>query len=303
VIKGVMSGSRPLDPERPILVWLAAWSAAVREDDDWLLGLKIAAFTLAWWERGRTPGRITHVLHPLDADSAEFADIRRNAVAVVWELVDPRLAALDADRVFLIERRCANRRYTFVDELLGQDEQVVAAAPVLSFGIRVSVLVLTDERVVIIFPPKFFVANARFAEIHLDDVLTVHYHAGSHIAAAMAGTASETPSVRHASSSSSRAPATTPSRSAVGSGLTKDLHGPTRSSVCGAHDRHREPRRPNRPRPRPHPAWLTSWRRWEGCTRTACSRTTSSRLRKSGSSPESTVPPSLRCRRRDRAGA
>ncbi|HEX5408125.1 MAG TPA: hypothetical protein VFX16_38160 [Pseudonocardiaceae bacterium] len=200
-----LSHTQPSDPERPIWVWLAAWSAAAGEMSEPLLALKIAAFTLSWRERCDSSRRTALVLHRLDTDSTEFHEIRTCAIAAAQELPgaamfsdvdeltvprlvtylygddlsmsaeermstaieDQRLAGLTADRRLLMERRCGSQWATFMEELLEPDEMVRAAAPVFSFEIRVSALVLTDRRIVVVFPPKFFVGNASFVEVHL----------------------------------------------------------------------------------------------------------------------------------------
>lgn len=218
-----LSGSQPSNPDRPIWLWLAAWSSATDELDEPLLALKIAAFTLAWRDRS-TARRVAALLHPLDPTSNEFAQIQQSAVAAarqvsngpvfrdVGELtttrlttylygrnlrsaighgsqsppIDRRYAGLGTDRVSLLEWRCSNQWATFL-ELLEPDEQVRAASPVLSFNIRTAVLGLTDSRVVIVAAGKFFLGGATYVEVDLADVLTVRYNHSSPHAAAMEG--------------------------------------------------------------------------------------------------------------------
>ena len=86
----------------------------------------------------------------------------------------------------MLETRCGNQWATFLD-MLEPDERVCAAAPVLSFEIRVALLALTDRRVVIVSAGRFVVGPATYPEIDLADVRTVRYHRGSARAGAMEG--------------------------------------------------------------------------------------------------------------------
>ena len=218
-----LSGSQPTDPDRPIWLWLAEWSSTTGDLDEPLLALKIAAFTLAWRNRA-TAGPAAALLHPLDPASSEFTQIQLSALSAARQLsdgtafrdkddltverltaylygphsrsmgrgdrrpppVDRRYAGLGEDRLSLLEYRCGTQWATFL-ELLEPGEQVRAAAPVMSFDLRVSLLALTDHRLIVVSAGKFLLGTATYAETDLADVLTVRYHPGSQRAAAMAG--------------------------------------------------------------------------------------------------------------------
>lgn len=209
----VLADLRPDHPERTLWQWFLGWTLESGDLEEHVLAVKMAILTLSWNQMFGDRPEVEML--GLGAPSADERDeIRELALVAAGELPertivrragqltaaeaaeclshdlpfprqtrfqgDPTLRqvhSLDEGHMRLVERWCANEWLTVV-ELLGEDELIRAASPVLVSSMRPALLVLTDLRIVVASEPRLGFGASTCGEVHLDHIRTVRYLEG-----------------------------------------------------------------------------------------------------------------------------